>query len=172
MGGRAKEFSIGRRCSTDSPGTTDPDKLWDWGWGVEFPPCLSCFMGDSAGREGEFGYYNYSTCYRLQALVYWCRATQAALLLTTGSGGTPADQFYVPLLWLVRDVVKGKNCLMWPKPDPATKIWHLYVCVVKCYSEKELPYAAGCFIVLNMRPPQKTVSVLAECNPNQRQEHL
>lgn len=60
---------------------------------------------------------------------------------------------------------------VWPKPDRATKIWHLYVCVVKCYRRKELLYAASCFIVLSMRWPWKT-SVLAECNPNLCQEHL
>lgn len=61
---------------------------------------------------------------------------------------------------------KMETFCMWPKPDTAIKIWHLNVCVVKCYRRKGLVYTASCLIVLNMIWPWKTASVLAEHNPN------
>jgi len=40
----------------DNPGATNPLKLWDKVSRVQFPPCLSCSMGDNTGREGKFRY--------------------------------------------------------------------------------------------------------------------
>lgn len=61
---------------------------------------------------------------------------------------------------------------MWSKRDTAIKIWHLYVCMAKCYRRKDLQCEAICFIVLNLIRLWKTVSVLAECNPSPCREHL
>lgn len=133
----------------DNPGTTNSCKLWFKVFGVEFPPCLSCSMGDSTEREGEFGYYDlYLPQSSGSSMLVWGHKntvfTKQQLSRQSGSS--------VPRAFPVsgKGKCKMETFLLLPKPDTATKVWHLYVCVVKCYRRKGLLYTARCFTVLNM----------------------
>lgn len=140
VGGRAEEFSIGRRFSMDNPGTTNSHKLWDKVCGEEFLPVLLHGRQRWEGRRIWVLWLLYLPQSSGSSMLLWGHTnlifTKDKLLKHSSWSGTHA--------FSVSGKGNGKpeTFLMQPKPDTPVKIWHLNVCVVKCYRRKGLLYTA------------------------------